>query len=242
MPVVTISGTIASGAREVGQAAARALSVDFVDQQLLVEAAQRCGVPLDAMAQRDERCAGFRERLSSLLRNFLERSVASGADPLTGSVGLEAILSRTYADMAAEHEEPELTDALYMKTMTAIIRELGERGNMVILGRGSQMILADHPTALHVLCVAPQQLRATRLAEREGIGLEEASRRVVDGDRARAAFHRKFWRVDVDSPALYDLSLNTDRVSFEQAAELVAAAARAKAAPKPHESDTQPAH
>ena len=58
-----------------------------------------------------------------------------------------------------------------------LIRELGERGNMVILGRGSQMILADHPTALHVLCVAPQQLRAMRLAEREGIGLEEANRR-----------------------------------------------------------------
>src|SRR3990170_5571441 len=169
MPVVTMSGNIASGAREVGQAAARALAIDFVDQQLLVEAAQRCGVPVGAVAERDERCITFRERLAATLRNFLERSAASGADPLTGAVGLEVLLSRTYAEMAAEREEPQLSDALYMKTMTAIIRELGARGDIAILGRGSQMILADLPGALHVLCLAPQQLRIQRLADREGI-------------------------------------------------------------------------
>ncbi|HEU4759040.1 MAG TPA: cytidylate kinase-like family protein [Dehalococcoidia bacterium] len=229
MPVVTMSGNIASGAREVGQAAAQALGVDFVDQQLLVEAASRCGVPVGAMAQRDERCEGFRERLASLLRNFLERSIASGADPLAGAMGLEVLLSRTYADMAAEREQPELTDAIYMKTMTAIVSELGARGNIVILGRGSQMILAGQPGVLHVLCVAPQPLRIERLAEREGISPEEAARRTADSDRARAAFHRKFWRVEVDNPALYDLAVNTAKLSFDQAAELVVQAARAKA-------------
>ncbi len=229
MPVVTMSGNLASGAREVGQAAAGLLRVDFVDQQLLVEAAQRCGVPVGAMVEHDERCAGFRERLAGVLRTFLERSAASGADPLTGAVGLEVLLSRTYADMAAEREEPHLDDALYMKTMTAIIRELGERGDIVILGRGSQMILRDLPGALHALCVAPQPVRIERLVQREGIPPEEASRRVGDSDRARHAFHRKFWKVEVDDPTLYDLSVDTSRLSYEVAAELVATAARSKA-------------
>ncbi len=228
MPVVTMSGNLASGAREVGQSAARALGIDFVDQQLLVEAAQRCGVPLGAMAERDERCESFRERLAATLRNFLERSAASGADPLTGAGGLELLLSRTYADLAAEREEPHLDAALYMKTMTAIIRELGGKGDIAILGRGSQMILADMPGALHVLCVAPRDLRAMRLAEREGIGLEDAARRVADSDRARHAFHRKFWKVEVDDPTLYDLSVDTSRLSYEVAAELVVTAARVK--------------
>ena len=228
MPVVTMSGNIASGAREVGEAAARALGIDFVDQQLLVEAARRCGVPVGAMAQRDERCEGFRERLASLLRSFLERSVASGADPLTGAIGLEALLSRTYAEMAAEHEEPELTDALYMKTMTVIIQELGARGDIVILGRGSQMILKDLPGAVHVLCTAPQKFRAHRLAERDGLGIEEAARQVADKDRAQAAYYRKFWKVEFEDPRLYDLTVDTSRLSYEIAADLVAAAARAK--------------
>jgi len=230
MPVVTMSGNLGSGAREVGQAAGQALGIDFVDQQLLVEAARRANVPLKCVVERDERSAGLRERLSGVLQNFLERSAVSGADPLTGAVGLEALLSRTYAELAAEREEPQLSDTVYIKTMTAIIEELAGRGNIVILGRGSQMILRGLPGALHVLCVAPPALCSQRLAERENIGLDEASRRVADSGRARVGFHRKFWKAEVDSPALYDLVINTERVLFETAAELVAAAVRAKEA------------
>lgn len=227
MPVITMSGTIASGAREVGQAVAQELGIGFVDQQLMVEAAQRCGVPVGTVAEHDERRGSFRERLSHLLRTVLERSAASGADPLTGATGLEAVLSRTYADMAAE--EPQLSDSLYLRTMTSIIHELASRGDVVILGRGSQMILADMPRALHVLCVAPREMRAQRLADREEIGMEEARRRTVESDRARCAFYKKFWRVDVEDPKLYDLTIDTARLSYEIATRLVVAAAKAKA-------------
>ena len=227
MPVITMSGNIASGAREVGIAAARLLGIDFVDQQLMVEAAQRCGVTLDTLAEHDERRGSLKERLAAMLRTFLERSAASGADPLSGAPGLDVLLSRTYAEMAAE-QESQLTDELYLKTVTVIIQELAARGDVVILGRGSQMILRDHPGVLHVLCIAPRELRAQRLAEREGIGLEEASRRTAESDRARAAFYQKFWKVDIRDPALYDLTLNTARMTYETAAELVAIAARAR--------------
>ncbi|MDO8617026.1 MAG: cytidylate kinase-like family protein [Dehalococcoidia bacterium] len=234
MPVVTMSGNIASGAREVGEAVARVLGVDFVDQQLMVQAAQRCGVPVGSVAEHDERYASFRQRVSAVLNAFLERSaVASGADPLTGATGLEGILSRTYAEMAAEHEEPQISDQLYLKTITAIIGELAATGDIVILGHGSQMMLAGLPRVLHVLCVAPQKLRAHRLAEREGIGLEEATRRTVESDRARAAFYRKFWKVEVENPNLYDLTIETSRLPYDLAAELVATAARARAANGP---------
>jgi cytidylate kinase len=225
-----MSGTIASGAREIGWAVAASLRIDFVDQQLLVDAAKRLGVPVDVMAGRDERCTSFRERLAALLRSLLERS-AAGGDPLTGAGGLEVILGRTYADLAREREEPEVSDALYMKTMTAIIRELGDRGEIVVLGRGSQMILRDLPGALHVLTLAPQELRIERLATREVISIEEATSRVHEGDRARAAFHRKFWKVDANDPSLFDLTLETSHLPFEVGVELVATAARAKAGP-----------
>ena len=228
MPVVTISGNMGGGAREVGQAVARVLEIDFVDQQLLVEAARRSGVPLKTIAEHDERPARFRERLASILRAYLERSAAGGVDPSTGAIGLEALFSRSYAEMAAEREEPELTDDLYIKTITAVIREMAARGNMVILGRGSQMILADFPGALHVLCHAPVRLRIERFAQREGISPGEAAHRVAESDRGLAAFYRKFWKVDMNAPALYDLAIDTSRLSIEVAADLVATAARAK--------------
>jgi len=224
-----MSGTIASGAREIGRAAASLLGTDFVDQQLLVDAARRLGVPVDVMVGHDERCSSLGERLAAVLRGFLERSAAAG-DPLTGASGLEVLLGRTYAEMTLEREEPEVSDSLYMKTMTAIIRELGERGDIVVLGRGSQMILRDLPGALHVLTLAPQELRIERLADREGISQEEAARRLQNSDRAQVVFYRKFWKVDVNDPTLYDITLETSRLPYEVGAELVAAAARAKAA------------
>jgi cytidylate kinase len=224
-----MSGTIASGAREVGQMVARELGVDFVDQQLMVQAAQRCGVSVGTVAEHDERRASFKERMSSALRTFLERSAVSGADPLSGATGLEVILSRSYADMAGDAEEPQISDDLYLKTMTAIITELAAGGKIVLLGRGSQMILRDMPGAVHVLCIAPQKMRAHRLAERDGMGMEEAMKRTQASDRGRCGFYKKFWRVDVEDPRLYDLTIDTARLSFEAAAEVVAVAARAKA-------------
>jgi len=228
-----MSGKIASGAREVGEMVAQQLGIGFVDQQLMVEAAQRTGVPVGTVVEHDERRGSLRERMAGLLRTFLERSAASGADPLTGATGLEVVLSRTYADMAAEQEEPQLSDSLYMDTMKTLIRELAARGDVVILGRGSQMILADMPGAVHALFVAPWKLRAERLAERENVGMEQAIQRTQMSDRGRCAFYRKFWRVDVENPNLYDLSIDTSRLSYEIATDLIVAATRAKAAEPP---------
>jgi cytidylate kinase len=229
MPVVTVSGYTAGGAREVGEKTARLLGVDFVDQQLMVQAAHRCGVPVGALAERDERCSSFKERMASLFRTFLERSAASGADPLSGATGLEVILSRSYADLALEQEGAQVSDEAYLKTMTLIIEELAATGNIVLLGRGSQMILKDLPGALHVLCTAPARVRAYRLADREAIGIEEAAKQCAEKDRAQAAYYRKFWKAEFEDPKLYDLTIDTSRLSFDIAADLVASAARAKA-------------
>jgi len=228
MPVVTVSGTMGSGAREVARLAADVLAIDYVDQEILVDAAQRLGVSARAVAQRDEHVRTFGERLASLLRTFLERSAAAGiGDPLMGAGGLEVLLARSYGDLtkSAEHE---VNDALYMKTVTAIIRELGQRGDIVILGRGSHLLLREHPTALHVLTLAPLEVHVQRFAQREGLSSQEAAKRVHDLDRGRAAFHHKFFKAEADDPGCYDLAIDTSRLSYEVAAQLVAEAARAR--------------
>lgn len=229
MPVITISGATTSGAREVGRRVASLLGIDFVDQQLMVQAARRCGVPVGAVAEHDERSATFRQRISSVINQMLERSAASGGDPAGGGGGLEAVLSQTYADMARPQEEAGITDKRYLETMIAIIREIADSGQVVILGRGSQMILRETPRVLHVLCIAPAEVRWQRTAEREGVSLEEAKRQALQRDQARAAFHRKFWKVDVEDPRLYDLTIDTSRLDYDAAAEVIATAARHKA-------------
>ena len=225
MPVITVSGPSGGGAREVGQLVASKLGSDYVDHEILAQAAQALGVTVDAVEQHDERTASVGERLSALLRNFLERSATAGAtDPLMGTSGLEMLLARTYSEAAALPEEPD--EGAYIRTITAVIRGLAERGNIVILGRGSQVILRDWPHSLHTLVTAPPQQRIEHVAQRDGLSLEEAGKRVHDNDRGRHAFHRKFFKVEVDDPCLYDLVVQTRRLSPDEAAELVVAAAR----------------
>jgi len=232
MPVVTISGTLGSGARDIGRLAAAGLGIDYVDREILVEAARALGVSVEAVESFDERGMSRGDRLAALLRRVLERSAAaSAADPTMGAGGLELLLSRTYGEAAAlPHDVPqqELNDSVYIETLTAIIHHLAERGNVLIVGRGSQAILRDWPQSLHVCSTAPAALRVETIARRENLSLEEASRRVQESDKNRAAFHRRYFKVDADEPCLYDLVICTAHLSEEAAAETICAAARSR--------------
>ena len=60
------------------------------------------------------------------------------------------------------------------------------------------------------------------------MGMEAAIRRTAESDRARCAFYKKFWHVEVEDPRLYDLTIDTGRLSYEVATQLIVTAAKAK--------------
>lgn len=223
MTVVTVSGQPGTNAREVGRTTAERLGIDYIDQEILVEAARTLGVPMETVVPIEERTSGLGERLTTMLRRFLERSAVAGAtDPMMGAGGLDVVLGRTYAEAVAEEGLQEVSDERYLATLTGIIRDLAAHDNVLIIGRGSQVILKDWPGAVHVLLVAPLPVRTKTLAERERLSTDEASKRVHDRGKARAAFHHRFFKVDVDDPALYHLTLNTGSLSLEQTAQIIA--------------------
>jgi cytidylate kinase len=228
MAVITISGELGSGARDVGRLVADLLEIDYVDRELLVDAARELGVSVDAMAERDERTRSFRQRLASVFRTFLEHSAASGAgDPFLGAGGLETILARTYGEASAE-SPGDIDDVTYIQTIKKIIRGLAEKDHIVIVGRGSHVILRDCAGAVHVLVVCPLAARVERVASQEGISRDAAEKRIADMDRGRLAFYRKFFKVDPNHPGLYDLVVNTGRLSVPAAASIVTAAVQTR--------------
>ena len=78
-----------------------------------------------------------------------------------------------------------------------------------------------------VLVTASPDTRASRLSEAEKLDEASAARAVKDADAARADYLRRFHDLDEERPTQYDLVVNTDQLSVEDAAELVYAAASA---------------
>ena len=136
---------------------------------------------------------------------------------------LDMVLSRTYAEAAADETE-ELSDDRYIGALTALIQDLAAHNDVVIIGRGSQAILAKTPSVVHVLLVAPLEHRIESLAAREGVSLEAARKREHDGAKGRSAFHNKFFNINVDEPSLYHLALNASRLTPEEVTEMIASA------------------
>jgi cytidylate kinase len=232
MSVVTVSSQFGAGARQVGRAVADQLALQYVDQAVLVDAARQLGVTVKSVSAHDERTDSIRKRLGHFLQRALERSAAGGnVDPLMGAGNLELMLAQSYQDVMESEVPTFIDDRTYLETITEILKDLATRGDVVIIGRGSQMILRESSDTLHIQLVAEEEERITHVMEWESVSHEVAERRARDFNRHRAAFHKKFWRVDVWDPRLYDVVINTTRLSYTDAADIVAVAVNAKGLP-----------
>ncbi len=109
----------------------------------------------------------------------------------------------------------------YLHAVEQVVHELAERGNVVIVGRGSQIILKDRPGVLHVRVIAPLELRIERIMQEKGIALDAAQAQIEASDRSRKRYLNRFYKTQWEDPTLYDVILNTARISIDSAAELL---------------------
>lgn len=229
MPVITVTGLAGSGAFEVGADVARKLGIDYIDRMILAEAAKRIGATVVAVAERTERPPTLGDRVAGFVKTVLERSALAGggADPYFGG-GLDMLLVREYRDLPEEDASTDetLSDENLINVTSAVIREIAASGNVVIAGRGANVILHEHPGALHVCLVSRHQERVGRIMEREGLNEIEAERNVLETDRARLAHYRRFFNVDPQDPQYYHQLLNTDLLDIEHTADVIIETAR----------------
>ncbi len=229
MPVVTITGRVGSPARALGLEVAQRLGADYVDNQILAEASRRSGASLETVAQKDERALRGRERLARFFQNFLEKSAAAGSagDPFLGPTGVEVLLSRSMAEAArpSETQAQELDDKRYLELISEVVQDLASGGNVVLIGRGSHVVLKDLPNALHLFVVSSEEARVAYLRKREGMSEDQASKHIRDTDPQRVAYYKKVFGVRSEDPTLFHLFLNLDRLGVEHAARIAADAA-----------------
>jgi cytidylate kinase len=109
----------------------------------------------------------------------------------------------------------------YQSQVKRIIRDLADQGNVVIVGRGSQMVLRSRPDVLHVRVVAPFEARVAQLQEERQVSAESARACLEASDKARTRYLRRSHAVRLNDPTLYHLTLNTGFLSLSQAVDLV---------------------
>ncbi len=196
-----ISHATGAGGEEVGRLVAERLGFLYVDDEIVARAAAKGGLGPKEVA--DE------ERRKSLVARVLE-AIAQGGSELGSSIPLDG-------------------DELNSDDLRALIRDTIERtaarGNAVIVAHAASYAVPQGREALRVLVTASPQIRAARVGGAEGLDQAKAERAVKDSDAGRRDYLRRFYEVDDELPTHYDLVVNTDVLSVEQAAELVSQAA-----------------
>lgn len=205
MGVVTVSRTYGAGGKHIAAALAEALGYRVVDRDLVEAAATRAGLDPEAARQLDERAPAFVEKIGLAL---------AGATPEFGLGAPVAMEDQTLAD-----------------SIRSVMESLAQAGGYVILGRGGQAALHDFPGVCHLQVVGELEKRSARIAESEGISLQEAIKRCRKVDAERADYVRRFYGADTMDPLLYCAVLNTARLGLERASEVAAAVVRAHPAP-----------
>jgi cytidylate kinase len=112
----------------------------------------------------------------------------------------------------------------YHRSVQSVLHEQAAEGNVVIVGRASQVILRDFPGALHVRLIAPVDVRVQRVSVEKGISLEASRATIEASDQNRRSYLRRYYHVNWGDPVLYDLVINTEHISVALAAEMICCA------------------
>ncbi len=122
------------------------------------------------------------------------------------------------------------TWTLVRKTADTILH-LAELGNVVIIGRGANIITKNLDSAFHVRLVGSETKRIEHLRDYKHLSLGAASLYLRDEDLGRRRYVKKYYAEDIDDPILYHLVINTDLLSYGEAARTIAEAVRARSEP-----------
>lgn len=223
MTIITISRQYGSGGDEIAERVGQILDYKHFDKRMIIQAAQETGLS-------EHEITGFSEEETHRVQGFLDRLFNRGTSTTVGHVWRQDIYGTRYS------EEVRLSEEVIVTLVQKAVRGAAAAGNLIIIGRGAQVILRDEPGIIHVRIEAPMeeriirvkdQLRQTEKMDNTDIELRRhAQDRIIERDAASTDYLRRFYNVDWADPLLYHLVINTGKMSIFQAAEIIVATVR----------------
>ena len=142
-------------------------------------------------------------------------------------------LKRRVGDFMKEGHKGTVTDAieeflgLHPSTWTlvqrtnATILRLAQLGNVILVGRGGNIVTSDMETVFHVRLVGSLEKRVEQAQKVFGYDKKTATNYIKKKDAGRKRYIKDNFDKDIDDPLLYHLVINTDLVKYEEAARLI---------------------
>ncbi len=182
--IVTVEREYGCGGGEIAQRLAERLGWKLWDHQLTEEIARLANCSQTAVEQREERTDPLYYRLfKSFLRGSYEGSINAHKLNLVDSENI-------------------------MKMTERVVQHAAKKGDSVIVGRGSQLLLKDRPDTFRVFLYAPREDKVRRVLSR-GKSEKDAQELVDTVDRERAGFIEKYFHVVWPDRAVYHVMINT---------------------------------
>jgi len=224
MAVVTLSRQFGSGGDEIASRVCADLGYRFFNKMMVQEAARQAGLL-------DQQIMDLSED-NYPVRTFLDRlfgTIATGA--LVGFGGSDGIF------MLEAAERMQLDENSSFELVRQAVTGACNLGNLVVVGRGGQLLLKDQPCCLHVRIEAPLDARIARVKDQLGQtngskttpaangsrgDLRRQAQELIDRrDRASAEYIRTFFHTAWDDPTLYHMVINTGKLSLDQAVQVI---------------------
>jgi len=117
---------------------------------------------------------------------------------------------------------------LIVRKTAETILHLASAGNAIVVGRAGNVVTDQISTAFHVRLVGDLATRIEHVRDFKHLSRKVATEYVEQQDLGRRRYVRKYYGRDVGDPLLYHLVINTDRMSYREAAETIAHAMATK--------------
>jgi len=119
--------------------------------------------------------------------------------------------------------------AVYQK-LAQTIRILAAHGNVVLVGRASNVITREMSGGYHVMIVAPMEVKVQNVMKNKNLTKKEAEKLVIENTARRENYITEYVRFDVRDPHNYDLIINLGNTNIDAAARLIIEGMKLKSA------------
>jgi len=200
--IVTINRQLGSGGAYIGQQLADKLGIFYADREIIRHAAKELSVMEEDIDFREEKVPSFWESLFQSSALNAEIYVSQRSMPPTSCELFEAEAN--------------------------VIKHIAKEKSAVIIGRCGFYVLQNYPDLVKVFLHASMEFRSNRIQRIYEISKEAADKLVVQNDKERTSYCKKYSGKEWGSARNYDLCIDTSKVDVDKTVELILSYLKAK--------------